>query len=129
MERRYAYHVPAALDIDAMKQVCQSLVGTHDFASFTGSAGIRTVREVYKAELKKEDELVCFDIEANSFLHKQVRFIVGAIIRVGLGKLSVSGFKEIMEARIPGLAAPVVAPHGLCLMKVNYSGDKFNKGN
>ena len=129
MERRYAYHIPAVLDIDAMKRVCRCLVGTHDFASFTGSASIRTIREVYKAELTREEELVCFDIEANSFLHKQVRFIVGAMIRVGLSKLSVAGFKEIMEARIPGLAAPVAAPHGLCLMKVNYSGYNFNKGN
>ena len=125
---RYAYFVPVALDIDAMNQVCQYLVGSHDFASFTGPTSRRTVREVYKAEVSREEELVFFDMVANSFLPKQVRCTVGSLIRVGLGKLTAEEFQKIMQAKRPGLAAPVAPPHGLCLMKVNYRESKLSKG-
>jgi len=117
-----------ALDIDAMNQVCQYLVGSHDFASFTGPTSRRTVREVYKAEVSREEELVFFDMVANSFLPKQVRCTVGSLIRVGLGKLTAEEFQKIMQAKRPGLAAPVAPPHGLCLMKVNYRESKLSKG-
>lgn len=128
LHQRDAYYVPAALDIDAMNHVCQYLVGSHDFASFTGPTGRRTVREVYKAEVSREEEVVFFDMVANSFLPKQVRCTVGSLIRVGLGKLTAEEFQEIMQAKRPGLAAPVVPPHGLCLMKVNYPQNKLGKG-
>ncbi len=128
LHQRDAYYVPEALDIDAMNHVCQYLGGSHDFASFTGPTGRRTVREVYKAEVSREDELVFFDMVANSFLSKQVRCTMGSLIRVGLGKLTAEEFQEIMQAKRPGLAAPVVPPHGLCLMKVNYPQNKLGKG-
>jgi tRNA pseudouridine38-40 synthase len=86
------------------------------------------VREVYKAEVSREEEVVFFDMVANSFLSKQVRCTVGSLIRVGLGKLTAEEFQEIMQAKRPGLAAPVVPPQGLCLMKVNYPQNKLGKG-
>ena len=128
LQGRYAYFVPAALDVDAMNRVCQCLVGSHDFASFTGAMGRRTVRQVYKAEVSREEESVCFDMVANSFMPKQVRSTVGCLIRAGLGKLTAEEFQEILQAKRAGLAAPVVPPHGLCLMKVNYPENKLVKG-
>jgi tRNA pseudouridine38-40 synthase len=123
--QRYAYFVPGTLDTDTMNQVCQCLVGRHDFASFTGPTGRSTVREVYKAEVSREGELVIFDMVASSFLRKQVRCTVGAMVRVGLGRMTVEEFEEVMRAKTPGLAAPAVPPYGLCLMKVNYPESKF----
>jgi len=128
LHQGYAYYVPTALDIDAMNHACQYLLGSHDFASFTGPTSRRTVREVYEAEVSREEELVFFDLVANSFLPKQVRCTVGSLIRVGLGKLTAEEFREIMEAKRPGLARHVVPPHGLCLMKVNYPQNKLGKG-
>ncbi len=71
--------------------------------------------------MKKEKELVVFNLVANSFLTHQVRNTVGALIRVGLGKMNVDEFYGIMEAKGPGLAGPTAPGCGLCLMQVNYS--------
>jgi tRNA pseudouridine38-40 synthase len=121
--------VPLPLNVDAMNEACRFLQGTQDFASFTGPMkGKRTVRRVLKAEVSREKELVFFDMVADSFLPKQVRSTVGCLIRVGLGKLTVEEFKGILEARKPGMAAPVAPALGLCLVKVNYPEHKFGKG-
>jgi tRNA pseudouridine38-40 synthase len=124
--QRYAYFVPGTLDTVAMNRACQCLVGSQDFASFTGPTGRSTVREVYRAEVSREGELVVFDMVASSFLRKQVRCTVGTMVRVGLGRLTVEEFEEILRARTPGLVAPTVPPYGLCLMRVNYPESKFS---
>jgi len=128
LQQRYAHFVPGLADTDSMNEAGRLLVGKHDFASFTGPTERSTEREVYKAEVSGRGELVCFDMAANSFLNKQVRFTVGVLIRVGLGRLSVEGFREMMEAREPALAAPVAPAHGLCLMRVSYPENKFSEG-
>lgn len=115
--------VRGKLDIEAMNQVSQALVGEHDFASFASSLGPEiksTRRKVYQARVYREGELVIFNMVANSFLPHQVRNTVGALIRVGLGKMTAEEFHSIMEAKKPGLAGPAAPACGLCLMKVNY---------
>jgi len=129
LQRDYAYFVPVPLDTSAMNEACQALRGRQDFASFTGPMmGKRTVRNVSRAEVSREGEALFFDMVADSFLPKQVRSTVGSLVRVGLGKLKLEKFKEIIQAKRPGLAAPVAPAHGLCLMKVNYPEHKFGKG-
>ncbi|MBM3157418.1 MAG: tRNA pseudouridine(38-40) synthase TruA [Chloroflexi bacterium] len=129
LQRKYAYHVTLPLDIDAMNEACRFLPGTWDFASFTGPMGEkRTVRRVSKAEVLREREMVFLDMVADSFLYKQVRSTAGCLVRVGLGKLTTEEFKGILEAKKPGLAAPVAPAQGLCLMKVNYPEHKLSKG-
>jgi tRNA pseudouridine38-40 synthase len=78
------------------------------------------VRRVHQAEVIKDGDLITFRIIANSFLPHQVRNTVGALIRVGLGKMTADEFRSILEARTPGLAGPTAPAHGLCLMRVNY---------
>ena len=120
----FSYLVGGHLDIEAMNQACQALIGEHDFASFASSigAGIKnTVRRVYKAKVEKDGELAVFNMVANSFLPHQVRNTVGALIRVGLGKMTIDEFHRIIEARKPGLARPAAPARGLCLMRINYS--------
>ena len=127
LQRNYAYFVPLALNIDAMNEACRALLGSHDFASFTGPMkGKRTVRNVLRAEVSRAGEIVFFDMVADAFLPRQVRSTVGSLVRVGLSKITVDRFKEIIEAKIAGLAAPVAPAHGLCLMKVNYPEHKFD---
>jgi len=123
LKERFYYLITRHLDIDAMNQACQALVGEHDFASFVNNneaAAKSTVRRVYRAEMKKEEDLAVFNMVANSFLMHQVRNTVGTLIRVGLGKMSGDEFYSILEAKKPGLAWPTAPARGLCLMQVNY---------
>jgi tRNA pseudouridine38-40 synthase len=119
----FSYRVSDYLDIEAMNQACQALIGEHDFISFTGSIGVeimRTVRRVCRAEVEKNGELAIFNMVANSFLPHQVRNTVGTLIRVGLGKMKVDEFYSIIAIKKPGLAGPTAPACGLCLMQVNY---------
>ncbi len=106
-----------------MNRACQYLLGKHDFASFATRVGIEkksTLRDVYRAEVERKEDMVLFTIVANSFLPHQVRNTVGTLIQVGWGKISIDALKKIIEAKKPGLAGPTVPACGLCLMKVNY---------
>jgi tRNA pseudouridine38-40 synthase len=120
--RRFALFVPRMLDIQAMNEACRLIRGRHDFASFASSfdGNRSTVRSVHEAEIEKKEDLIVFRIVANSFLPHQVRSTIGLLIRLGLGKIGVQAFRDIMEARSLGLAGPLSPACGLCLKNVNY---------
>lgn len=124
LRRGCTYLVNGNLNIEAMNQAARIMIGEHDLASFvtafSQSVIKSTIRTVYTAELERKEDIVLFNIIAKSFLPHQVRNTVGALIRVGLGKISVDDFKSIMEAKKPGLAGPTVPAQGLYLMQVNY---------
>ena len=124
LSRRFALFVPKVLDIEAMDEACELMPGEHDFASFASSLDDNrsTLRNVYEAEIEKKEEFTVFRIVANSFLPHQVRSTVGLLIRLGLGKVGVEDFHDIMEAKSLGLAGPVSPACGLCLEKINYPG-------
>jgi tRNA pseudouridine38-40 synthase len=118
-----AYSVPSSLDIEAMSRAAKSLIGEHDLASFASSNGTRvksTVKRVSKASFQREGEVVIFNMVANSFLPHQVRNTIGALIRVGLGKMSLDEFNSIIEAKKRGTAGPTAPACGLYLTRVNY---------
>jgi len=133
MRQGFSYLVTHSLEVQLMNQACQALTGKHDFVSFATCIEDRiksTVRSVYRAEVGKNGELAVFNIVANSFLPHQVRNTVGALIMVGLGKMSVDGFYGMMEAKKPGLARPMAPACGLCLTRINYPspfGDGMNE--
>ena len=123
LRKSFSYLVTGHLDIEAINRACQALIGEHDFASFASCIGggtRNTMRSVYRARIEKDGELAVFNMVANSFLPHQVRNTVGALIRVGLGKVSVDQFHSIIEAKKPGLAGPAAPACGLCLMRINY---------
>jgi tRNA pseudouridine38-40 synthase len=120
----FSYLVPGELDVEAMNQAARALVGEHDFASFAARNGTTvksTVRRVLRAEVTREGDLVTFNIAANSFLLHQVRNTIGALIRVGQGKMTIDEFKSILEAKELALAGPTAPAGGLCLNRVNYA--------
>jgi len=124
MREAFTYRVVGALDIEAMRQACLALVGEHDFASFaSGISGETksTVRTVYRADVRKDGDLIDFDMVANAFLRHQVRSTAGCLVRVGLGKMSGEELRGILAARRPGLAGPTLPARGLCLVRVNYA--------
>ena len=119
----FSYRVGGHLDIEAMNQACQALIGEHDFISFASSMGMATkstVRKVYQAGMEKDGELIAFNMVANSFLTHQVRNTVGTLIGVGLGKMRVDQFCSIIEMKKPDLVGPTAPACGLCLMRVSY---------
>jgi tRNA pseudouridine38-40 synthase len=126
LRQGHSYRVTGDLDIAAMQRACQALIGRHDFASFVSSVETarqkRTVRDVFKAEITRDGEMIFFDIVANSFLPHQVRNIAGSLIKVGQGKMTVDEFYGIVKAGTPGLARPTAPAEGLCLVRVNYPG-------
>jgi len=123
LSRRFSSFVPRPLDTEAMNEACQLIEGEHDFASFASSLqhGERTVRNVLEAGVERDGLFVVVRMLATSFLPHQVRSTVGLLIRLGLGKIGIRDFRDIMEARRVGLAGPVAPACGLCLMKVNYA--------
>jgi tRNA pseudouridine38-40 synthase len=120
--RRFALFMPKMLDLQAMNDACQLIQGEHDFASFASSLddSRSTLRNIYEAGIQKKGEFIIFRIVANSFLPHQVRSTVGLLIRLGLGKIGIERFRDIMEAKSLGLAGPLSPACGLCLKKVNY---------
>ena len=121
LHQRYALHVPEPLDIVAMRTAAECLVGEHDFAAFgQATTGESTVRHVYRASVAGESPWVRVELEANGFLYRMVRSLVGTLIEVGRARLSVARFAEILRSRDRGQAEATAAAQGLCLMRVNY---------
>lgn len=127
--QRYAYHVPQPLDAGAMDCACACLIGRHDFLPFgwpmgdergAGENGGNTVRTVLRAGCSRTGDLVLVTIEADAFLRRMVRRIVGNLVLVGLGELTVEGFAGLLSLRHRRTPAVDVPPQGLCLVRVNY---------
>lgn len=122
--RNYAYHVPLALDLAAMRRGCGHIVGRHDFRSFAAACGgAKTfTREVKRCALEAEEGLVRITVEADGFLYNMVRIIVGTLILVGTGKLAPDDVARIRDAHDRRLAGPTAPAKGLCLVRVDYGG-------
>jgi len=120
--RRTAWHRPRLLDLDAMNMASELLTGEHDYASFgTPPVGDNTVRAVYHARWQRREKLVIFTIEANAFLYRMVRSLVGTLCLVGEGEWPVDEFARVLAAADRSLAGPTAPPHGLVLQSVGYS--------
>lgn len=126
-----ALHYFKPLDVSTMNEASALLVGIHDFKSFSK---VKTdvnnfVCHVKSSGWKKSKDELIFTITANRFLRGMVRAIVGTLLEVGEGKLSVQEFKEIIKNKDRRGAGPNVAPHGLFLVEVKYPTSIFLKPN
>jgi tRNA pseudouridine38-40 synthase len=122
LERRYTLFVPRPLKIDAMAEAANLLVGEHDFTSFQAakSSAEDPVRHVFRAEFHAQGDHVYFEIDADGFLRHMIRIIMGTLIDVGRGKLSVGEVKAILEAKDREQASKTFPAHALCLIEVGY---------
>ena len=121
--RNYLWHIRMSLDKEKMAKSLVSLVGRHDFSCFrsSGSGNTNAVRSITRAELHDpEDGHFRFVIEADGFLRHMVRNIVGTVVEVGLNKISIDRFREILASRDRRLAGKMAPPQGLYLMEVLY---------
>lgn len=119
---RFSLHLASSLDIEAMELAARCLVGSHDFLAFgSPPQGDSSVRVVSRALWSFQDPWLTFEIEANAFLYRMVRILVGTLLRVGRGALSPEAFEEILETQDREKAGPAVAAQGLCLKSVVYA--------
>ncbi len=120
--RRTTCHVSAPLNVAAMHEAAQALVGQHDFAAFGGPMrrGGSTVRTVYRVTCRREGDLVLVEIEANAYLSRMVRHIVGTLLAVGRGALSTADVAAILAAKDRRRAPNAAPAQGLCLVDIGY---------
>ena len=131
LEAGQVWRVNHALDVEAMRAGAIHLLGRQDFTTF------RSVMCQAKSPIKTMDEItirraeglagpeVHFFLRARSFLHNQVRSIVGTLERVGAGAWAPEDVKTALEARSRAACGPVCPPDGLSLMGVGYPDDPF----
>jgi tRNA pseudouridine38-40 synthase len=123
IDRQYIGYVPQKLNLDEMKKATHSLVGEHDFSAFrsVGSPTRSSVRNILRAEWKRgKGGHLRFEIEASGFLKQMVRAIVGTLLEVGRGKISVQEFKRILDSKDRKEAGPTAPARGLFLKEVKY---------
>lgn len=121
--RWMAWHVPRPLNLAAMRQAAVHFLGTHDFRAFSANPGYpraSTVRTVRRCEWRRSGPLLTCIIEADGFLYKMCRGLVGTMVQVGLGKYQPDDIPRMLasgDRRLAGMTAPA---HGLILWKVFY---------
>lgn len=130
LSRLTSLHVPQALNLPLMTKCLSILTGTHDFSSFensgsrdksitTGRGAVRTLHSVILLQPAKNH--VVLEITGDGFLKNMVRNLVGTILDVGKGKLTETGFAEILRAKDRTKAGQTAPAHGLTLIEVYYS--------
>jgi len=121
--RRYSWHVPHPLSIEAMRIAASYLIGEHDFTSF---CSIKTdvedkVREVYDISLEQHDEgKLWLSFRGNGFLYNMVRIMTGTLVKVGTGEWEPDRVRDILHACDRTAAGPTAPPQGLTLWEVKY---------
>lgn len=120
--RLYRHHVSMPLDLEAIKEAFPYFIGKHDFTTFAnvGSSVKENVRQLYKLEMIPQEGGLRFEFEGEGFLYKMVRNIMGALIEVGLGRLSPKEIPQLLKAKDRRAAGRACPAHALFLMEVSY---------
>lgn len=127
--RRQAWHVPRALDLTAMREAAEALVGRHDFRSFTAKRKgelLDPTRTLLRCLIKRSSSRLTFQLLGEGFLYKMCRRIVGTLVQVGEGKRTPADVRHLLSqpgTHPPGMIAPA---HGLILWHVNYGNTGKN---
>lgn len=121
------WHVPVPLDAAAMHRAAQLLLGRHDFTSFRAAAcqAKSPLRTLDRLDVTRDGDIVTISAEARSFLHHQVRNMVGTLRLVGDGTWPERRVAEALRARDRATAGPTAPAEGLTLVKVWYEIDMF----
>lgn len=129
--RRSCWLVPYTVNEEAVRAAAALLIGEHDFAAFAGPvkpAGASTVRRLSAVDVGREGPLLLLEFTGNAFLAHQVRRMVGTLVEVGRGRLSIDEFSGLLRRAEPGAAGPAAPAHGLCLVGVTYEDLAFGVG-
>ena len=122
LERDRAWLVRSPLDADAMNEAAQALVGHHDFTSFRAiiCQAKTPVKTLDRLQFWRTGERVIVETAARSFLHNQVRIMVGTLVEVGAGRNPVDWVREVLEARDRQVSGPKAPACGLYFMRASY---------
>ncbi|MBM3529451.1 MAG: tRNA pseudouridine(38-40) synthase TruA [Alphaproteobacteria bacterium] len=122
LERGRAWRVPRPLDHEAMHAAAQRLVGKHDFTTFrsTECQAKSPVKTLDRLDVSRFGDEVQIAADARSFLHNQVRSMVGSLVMAGEGKWSAEDLARALAARDRAACGPVAPPEGLYLVRVDY---------
>lgn len=119
--RRYCYHYPEKLDVEAMRSAVKYLVGVKDFQSFTDDKdGKDTVRNIYKIRIVRSGEKVRITYYGSGFLYHMARILTGTLIEIGTGQRDASKLPVVIAAQDRSLAGFLAPARGLFLRKVYY---------
>lgn len=122
LEQGRVWHVKKPLDVAAMHEAAQALIGKHDFTTFRDvqCQAKSPVKTLDVAAVRREGEYVLVDFASRSFLHRQVRSMVGSLAEVGAGRWSAADLEAALEARDRRACGPVAPAEGLYLTGVSY---------
>lgn len=121
--RLYTDFIYYNLDIKAMQEAAEYLIGEHDFKSFCSvkTQAEDTIRTIYSLEVGRRDDIITITVTGNGFLYNMVRIIVGTLIEIGRGAYPAVKIKEILNGRNRSLAGPTAPAKGLMLVKIDYA--------
>lgn len=120
--RNLKYSFNQQLDIEAMKKAATYFIGEHDFKAFkaSGTSSKSSVRTIYNAQIKKENQDIIIELTGNGFLYNMVRIISGTLLDVGIGKIAPEEIQKIIKQRDRAKAGKTLPPQGLYLVSVEY---------
>jgi len=126
LDRGRAWRVKPRLDASAMHEAAQALIGRHDFSTFRDSQcqANSPIRTLDRLDVRRDGDEVLIEASALSFLHRQVRSMVGSLVEVGAGRWSPADLKAALEAADRSRCGPVAPPTGLYLARVDYDGER-----
>ena len=120
-DRRFVTVMTEALDLEAMNQAAEQLLGEHDFSAFCGNAKMKksTIRFIRSIDIQRRGEEIQLRVTGNGFLHNMVRILVGTLVEVGRGERAADSIPALFGGKRAeaGFLAPA---QGLCLMEVMY---------
>jgi len=117
-----AYYYPYTLDINKLQSAADVLMQYQDFTSFSKkNTQVKSfICSIMKSQWTVQGNLTIYNVEANRFLRGMVRGLVGTMLKVGTGKITIDGFRSIIESKDCTKADFSVPPHGLFLLSVSY---------
>ncbi len=120
--RKYSMHVPEKLDLTLMKEAVVYFLGTHDFTAFSNAKSKKKsmVRTIYDISLREVDGLIGIRIKGDGFLYNMVRWMVGTLIEVGLGRMSPEELPDIFAAKQRNRTGNLAEACGLYLEQITY---------
>ena len=122
VNRGQVWWVPTVLDMEAMNDAAQELIGEHDFTSFRATLcqAKSPVKSIEKLTVRRDGEEILIEVSARSFLHHQVRNIAGTLSLVGKGKWTRKDVADALAAQERSAGGPTAPAGGLYLVRVDY---------
>jgi tRNA pseudouridine38-40 synthase len=122
LDEGHVWHVPVLLDADRMHEAAQLILGKHDFTTFRASEcqAKSPIRTLERLDVMRHGETILVIARARSFLHSQVRSMVGSLKLVGEGRWTPRDFRAALDAAERARCGPLAPPDGLYLTAVDY---------